>query len=79
MTGADFFDTNVLLYMYNDQDREKQVRARALFREAAQKGRLVVSAQVVQEVYVAGSRKLNLPREELRERVPDRSRCISSS
>jgi predicted nucleic acid-binding protein len=67
MNGANtFFDTNVLLYMYGG-DPEKRERARQLFGEYAQAGRMLLSTQVVQEFYAAGSRKLGMPRRELRE------------
>ncbi|HEX5226461.1 MAG TPA: PIN domain-containing protein [Bryobacteraceae bacterium] len=66
-TTADkvFFDTNVLLYMY-ETDSRKRLRAKSLFSESAREGRLVLSTQVVQEFYVAGSRKLGVPREIMR-------------
>ena len=69
MTGTSFFDTNVLLYMYNEADRGKQIRARALFEEHAGNGKLVLSTQVVQEFYSVGTRKLGLPRPLLRTAV----------
>jgi len=61
-----FFDTNVLLYMYGG-DLGKQARARELFRQYAVAGRMLLSTQVVQEFYAAGSRKLGMPRRELRD------------
>lgn len=67
MSGARaFFDTNVLLYMYGGE-AEKRARAKALYREHALTGRMLLSTQVVQEFYAAGSRKLGIPRPELRE------------
>ena len=63
-----FFDTNVLLYMYGG-DAEKRARAKELFRQYAQQGSMSLSTQVVQEFYAAGSRKLGMPRAELREAV----------
>jgi len=67
MSGARaFFDTNVLLYMYGG-DRGKQARAKELFRQYARSGRMLLSTQVVQEFYAAGSRKLGMPRRELRD------------
>jgi predicted nucleic acid-binding protein len=67
MNGAKaFFDTNVLLYMYGDEPG-KQARAKDLFRQHARAGRLLLSTQVVQEFYAAGSRKLGMPRRELRD------------
>ena len=63
-----FFDTNVLLYMYGG-DAGKRSRAKELFRQYAFSGRMLLSTQVVQEFYAAGSRKLGMPRRELREAV----------
>lgn len=69
MIGGNFFDTNVLLYLYNEMHREKQARARALFREHAAKGDLILSTQVLQEFYSVGSRELGLPRPLLRRAI----------
>jgi predicted nucleic acid-binding protein len=55
-----FFDTNVLLYLYSSADPGKQERARTLYREHALSGSILVSTQVVQEFYVAATRKLRL-------------------
>jgi predicted nucleic acid-binding protein len=63
-----FFDTNVLLYMYGGEEG-KRGRAKALYREHALTGRMLLSTQVVQEFYAAGSRKLGIPRPELREAI----------
>ncbi len=68
MNGRAFFDTNVLLYLYGG-DASKRSRAKELFQEYADAGQLVLSTQVVQEFYAAGSRKLGMPRRELREAV----------
>ena len=65
--GKAFFDTNVLLYIYSSADLRKQARARDLYREYALAGRLLLSTQVIQEFFVAGLRKLMLPREQVRE------------
>ena len=65
MSGAKaFFDTNILLYMYAG-DAGKRARAQELFREYTRDGRMLLSTQVVQEFYAAGSRKLGMPRREL--------------
>jgi predicted nucleic acid-binding protein len=67
MNGAKaFFDTNVFLYLYGG-DPGKRTRARELFGQYARTGRMLLSTQVVQEFYAAGSRKLGIPRRELRE------------
>ena len=67
MNGAKaFFDTNVLLYMYGGAAC-KQARAQELFRRYALTGHILISTQVVQEFYAAGSRKLGMPRRELQD------------
>ncbi len=66
MNGASaFFDTNVLLYMYGGADLGKQMQAKELFRQYTHVNRMLLSTQVVQEFYVAGSRKLGMPLREL--------------
>jgi len=62
--GKAFFDTNVLLYMYGSDSR-RQTRATDLFAEYTRSGRMLISTQVVQEFYAAGSRKLGMPRKVL--------------
>jgi|SRR6185437_13778648 len=70
MSGARaFFDTNVLLYMYGGPNAARQTRAKELFRQYAYSNCLLLSTQVVQEFYAAGSRKLGMPRRKLREAV----------
>jgi predicted nucleic acid-binding protein len=51
------------------RDEKKQPRSTELFREHAMNSRLLLSTQIVQEFYVAGSRKLAIPGPELREAV----------
>ncbi len=68
MSGRAFFDTNVLLYMYGSDGRKRD-RAIELFREHAGTGALVLSTQVVQEFYVAGSKKLGMPAKVMDEAV----------
>jgi predicted nucleic acid-binding protein len=48
MSGADFLDTNVLVYAYQFNDREKQRVAHELLRKALA-GKFVISAQVLSE------------------------------
>jgi predicted nucleic acid-binding protein len=69
MNGARvFFDTNLLLYLYGGAS-EKQKQARTLFRQCVEANHIVISTQVAQEVYAAGSGKLGIPRPVLREIV----------
>lgn len=64
-----FFDTNVLLYMYSRADPGKQARAKQVFIDHARANLLLLSTQVVQEFYVAGSRKLGMPRLQVQDAV----------
>lgn len=65
MSGAKaFFDANILLYLYAG-GADKRARAQELFREYTRDGCMLLSTQVVQEFYAAGSRKLGMPRREL--------------
>lgn len=70
-----FFDTNVLVYLFDSDEPEKKVRARERFEEAADAGHIVLSTQVLQEFYWVVTRKLAspLPPEVAEERVRDLS------
>ncbi len=56
-----FFDTNVLLYMYDDDEPQKKARAIDLFDQAVEDNRAVLSTQVLQEFYVNSTRRLATP------------------
>ena len=56
-----FFDTNVLVYLFDDDAPEKQARARTVLERMADEGRATLSTQVLQEFYVAVTRKLASP------------------
>jgi len=61
-----FFDTNVLVYLVDRSDPVRQARAEAVFAEAAEADQVVLSAQVLQELFVTVTHKLArpLPRED---------------
>jgi predicted nucleic acid-binding protein len=59
--GRAFFDTNVLVYLFDESSPAKQVRAREIFEEYARVGLIVLSPQVLQEFYVTVIRKLAKP------------------
>jgi len=42
MTARAFFDTNVLVYLFDEDAPSKQARARELFAEQARSGRIVL-------------------------------------
>jgi len=56
-----FFDTNVLVYLFDTDAPEKQEKSRILLENETQSGRLVISTQVLQEFYVTATRKLAEP------------------
>lgn len=56
-----FFDTNILVYLYDADAADKKDRARDLFETEATAGRIVLSTQVLQEFYVVVTRKLEKP------------------
>jgi predicted nucleic acid-binding protein len=60
MSARSFFDTNVLVYMADKDEPEKQQRALSLFEEHRRNGTGVVSPQVLQEYFAAATRKLKL-------------------
>jgi predicted nucleic acid-binding protein len=61
MTGLAFFDTNVLIYADDTSSPAKQKRSVALFTDHLRRGAAVLSLQVLQEYFVAATRKLGLP------------------
>ncbi len=56
-----FFDTNILIYLYDEDEPEKRARALELFEEEVAAGRAALSTQVLQEFYVNATRKLRRP------------------
>lgn len=75
MTRA-FFDTNVLVYLFDSDEPEKKARAQKCFEETAETGRTILSTQVLQEFYWVVTRRLAspLPPEVAEEAVRDFSR-----
>ena len=57
MNGSVFFDTNVLVYLYDTDSPQKQDKAKALLEEHGVSGNAFLSTQVLQEFYVNVSRK----------------------
>lgn len=56
-----FFDTNVLVYLFDADSTDKRKKARALFAKHADAGDILLSTQVLQEFYVTVTRKLARP------------------
>lgn len=61
MSERTFLDTNVLVYAFDDDENEKQVRAREILRDAGRDAGYVLSSQVLGEFYVVVTRKLARP------------------
>ncbi len=60
MSARSFFDTNVLLYTDDKASLGKQRRAVGLVAEHRRSGTGVISLQVLQEYFVAATRKLHV-------------------
>ncbi|MEW6747790.1 MAG: PIN domain-containing protein [Planctomycetota bacterium] len=61
MKGRIFLDTNVVVYLFDRDAEEKRRRAREILEREGSLGRLAISTQVLQEFYVAVTRKLAEP------------------
>jgi predicted nucleic acid-binding protein len=61
MASRTFFDTNVLVYLFDTDSPNKQVRAQDALSERLEGGTVVVSTQVLQEFFVTVTRKLARP------------------
>jgi predicted nucleic acid-binding protein len=76
MKGPAFFDTNVLVYADDASVPKKQERAITLFAEHLRRGTAVVSLQVLQEYFVAATRKLSVAADVAQRKVEILSRGI---
>lgn len=56
-----FFDTNILVYLFDQDAPDKQRLAQLLLQSEGGKGTAVLSTQVLQEFYVTVTRKLAHP------------------
>lgn len=61
MSGRRFVDTNVLVYLFDTDAPAKRKRSRELLAADGVEGRLVISTQVLQELFVTLTRKLAVP------------------
>ena len=61
MNARVFLDTNVLVYLYDEDAPAKQARAAFLLKEYGPSGAAFLSTQVLQEFYVTVTRKLAKP------------------
>jgi predicted nucleic acid-binding protein len=56
-----FFDTNILVYLFDTSDPVRQNKAKNCFQEAVNRHTIVLSTQVLQEFYAVTTRKLKPP------------------
>ena len=56
-----FFDTNILVYMFDKRAPAKAAVVERILSEHASQGDAVISVQVLQEFYSAATRKLKVP------------------
>lgn len=73
MNDKAFFDTNLLVYAFDQGSPKRQAVAKRLIGEYGSEGNLVLSTQVLQEFYVVTTQKLSTPmaKEEAAEVVKD--------
>ena len=61
MSDKVFFDSNILIYVYDTRDQIKQSQAQELLLKATQSQTAVLSAQVLGEFFVVVTRKIPQP------------------
>jgi predicted nucleic acid-binding protein len=69
MKERSFVDTNILLYTDDAAAPEKQARALQVLEDGWNSGLLVLSTQVLQEYFVAATRKLGVPVETAQRKI----------
>lgn len=57
-----FIDTNIFVYTLDNDEREKQKKAREILKRVVEGHQAIVSTQVIQEFYVVASTKLKADR-----------------
>ena len=61
MKDADFIDTNIIVYAYDNNFPDKQQRAREIIISAVRSGNGVLSTQVLGEFFTVVTRKIKMP------------------
>ncbi len=61
MTGRIFFDTNILVYLFDTSDKSKNARAKSLISEGKVDASLHISSQVINEFINITTRKIKNP------------------
>lgn len=55
-----FVDTNLLIYCLDSRDKKKQKQARQCLKKNEDEAQVVISTQILQEFYVASTKKLGV-------------------
>lgn len=55
-----FIDTNIFVYSLDEDDKQKKEQSRQLLQNAIREETVVISTQVLQELYVVGTTKLKI-------------------
>ena len=71
MSADDFIDTNVIVYMFDDRNPEKQQRADSLVRQSSQNKTGCISYQVVQETINVLTGRLRVRPETVRQMLDE--------
>ena len=61
MNDRIFIDTNVLVYLFDNDSPDKQKRAEEILSDSSKRGKISISTQVIQEFYVVVTKKLDRP------------------
>ena len=60
MSDKIFVDSNIFIYVLDHNDEDKRQKAKNLLIEASETARIILSTQVINEIYAVASKKLNI-------------------
>ena len=61
MNDKSFFDTNLIVYLFDESEKEKHTKANALFLKFINTKNAFISVQVINEFIVIGTKKIKNP------------------
>lgn len=76
MSVKSFFDTNILVYMEDASEPQKQATARRLFSDCVNNGSAVISTQCLQEFYNVAANKLKQDKQALKKIIHNYSEHV---
>jgi predicted nucleic acid-binding protein len=80
MKGNVFFDTNVLVYLFDKSEKKKHAIAGQLFKQSLEKYNPWISIQVINEFIVIATRKIKNPLSLILQRhFPKNASCVKKS